>query len=97
MGLLSYVHLHLQPKIESHLAQLGPDSVVPDELMTQLKPLRVRRKRLATFCLFILITIIILGVQINAPFDPRLTMALIVLAALFSWRANKTLLRFGWI
>jgi uncharacterized membrane protein len=97
MGLLSYVHLHLQPNIESLLAHLGPDSVVPEDLMTQLKPLRLRRKRLATFCLFILITIIIFGVQVNAPFDPLLTIALIALAALFSWRANKTLLRFGWI
>lgn len=97
MGLLSYVHLHLQPNIELLLAHLGPDSVVPEDLMTQLKPLRLRRKRLATFCLFILITIIIFGVQVNAPFDSLLTIALIALAALFSWRANKTLLRFGWI
>jgi uncharacterized membrane protein len=96
-GLLSYIHLHIQPSIETLLADVRPDSVVPGELMTQLKPLRVRRKRLATFCLFILITIIILGVQVNGPFDPMLTLALIASAGLFSWRANKTLIRFGWI
>ncbi len=97
MGLLSYVHLVIQPNIEALLADASPDSVLPAELMTQLKPLRVRRKRLATFCLFVLITIIILGVQVYGPFDPILTLGLVALAGLFSWRANKTLIRFGWI
>lgn len=48
-------------------------------------------------CLFILITIIIFGVQVNETFDPILTAGLIALAGLFSWRANKSLIRFGWI
>jgi len=96
-GLLSYVHLRLQPKIETVLEHVSPDSVVPAELMSQLKAMRVRRKQLATFCLFILITIIILGVQVYAQFHPALTLGLVALAGLFSWRANKTLLRFGWI
>jgi len=97
MGLLSYIHLHIQPNIEALLADVTPDSGLPADSMTQLKPLRARRKRLATFCLFVLVTIIILGVQVNAPFDPILTLALIASAGLFSWRANKTLIRFGWI
>lgn len=97
MGLLSYVHFNLQPKIESLLSEIGPESAVPDNLATKLKPYRVRRKKLATFCLFLVITIIILGVQVYATFSPILTIALIGLAAVFALRANKTLLRFGWI
>jgi len=97
MGLLSYVHFSLQPKIESILALVTPDSVVPDDLTAQLKPYRVRRKKLATFCLFLVMTIIILGLQVYGRFHPVLTIALIVLAGIFALRANRTLLRFGWI
>ena len=97
MGLLSYVHFGLQPKIEGLLADLKPDEPTPEGLAAQLKPYRVQRKRLATFCLFVVITTIILGLQVYRTFSPELTLALLALAALFAWRANKTLLRFGWI
>ena len=96
MGLLSYVHFHLQPKIEALIANIKPDSEVPDDLNSQLKPYRVLRKRLATFCLFIVIIIIILGLQVYDVYSPVLTVMLIVLAGLFARRASKTLVRFGW-
>jgi hypothetical protein len=96
MGLLSYVHFNLQPKIEALLADLSADSSVPEGLIGQLRPYRVRRKRLATFCLFIVITIIILGLQVYSSFNPILNISLIVLAGLFALRANKALVRFGW-
>ncbi len=97
MGLLSYVHLSLQPAIEKRMAEVTPDGPVPESFAVRLKPFRVLRKRLATFCLFIVITTIILGVQVYGTFSPLLTIGLIVLAALFAWRANKTLMRFGWV
>ena len=96
MGLLSYVHFSLQPKIEALLANLNPDSPVPEGLLKQLKPYRIRRKKLATFCLFIVITIIILGLQVYRTFNPILNIGLIVLGGVFTVRANKTLVRFGW-
>jgi hypothetical protein len=96
-GLLSYVHFRLQPKIESFIADLGPDSEVPDDIVSQLKPYRVRRKRMATFCLFLVITIIILGLQVYDTFNPIITLVLVGLAGLFAWRVNKTLILFGWI
>lgn len=96
-ALLSYVHFGLQPKIEALMAQIGPDSTVPGDFTSRLKPHRVLRKRLATFCLFLLITTIILGLQVYDRFSPGLTIALIALAALFTWRVNKSLLRFGWL
>jgi hypothetical protein len=55
MGLLSYVHLRLQPKIEALLAETGPHTAVAADLPARLKPYRVRRKRLATLCLFLVI------------------------------------------
>jgi len=97
VGLLSYVHFKLQPKIEKILANLGPDAPQPDSLFSDLKIHRARRKQMATLCLFIVITIIILGLQVYSTFSPVLTLGLIGLAGLFVWRVNKTLIRFGWI
>ena len=97
MGLLSYVHFGLQPKIESFLADVGPDSVIPDGFAGQLKPYRVKRKQLATFCLFLVITTIILGMQVYGTLGLTLNLVLIGLAGLFAWRVNKTLVLFGWV
>jgi len=97
MGLLSYVHFKLQPEIENLLANINHDAPVPDNLFASLKINRARRKRMATFCLFIVITIIILGLQVYATFSPFLTLGLVGLAGLFAWRVSKTLIRFGWI
>lgn len=97
MGLLSYVHFSLQPKIESFMSKVGAEDVVPDEFAAQMKPYRVLRKRLATFCMFLVIAAIILGLQVYDTFNPILTISLIGLGGFFSWRAKRTLLRFGWI
>jgi len=97
MGLLSYVHLSLQPNIESLLSNISPSSNVPENLVSQLKPYRVLRKWLATICLFLVITSIILGLQVYDRYNLLLTIVLIALAGLFSLKVNKTLIRFGWI
>ncbi len=96
MGLLSYVHLTVQSKIEALIAPVSADSPVPEGLMEQLKPYRIRRKKLATFCLFLVIVSIIFGLQVYHTFHPILNLGLIALAALFARRANKTAIRFGW-
>ena len=97
MGLLSYVHFFVQPKIEAILAGLHPDSTEQEALINTLKPYRAKRKKLATFCLFLVVTTIILGLQVYGTFHPILNIALIALAGLFALRANKTLVRFGWL
>jgi len=97
MGLLSYVHFKLQPKIENLLVDLRTDAQISNSLFDRLRTCRAHRKRLATFCLFIVITVIILGLQVYATFSPVLTIGLIGLAGLFAWRVSKTLIRFGWI
>jgi len=96
-GLLSYVHLGLQPRIEAILATVTAEATPPADLPARLRPYRLRRKRLATLCLFLVITTIVLGMQVYVRFSAGLTITLIALAALFAWRANRTLLRFGWI
>ena len=96
MGLLSYVHFLLQPKIEEHLSILDSNKVVPEDFASVLAPFRNKRKKLATDCLFLVISAIILGVQTYVRYDPIVTIGLIVLAGIFSYRANKSLIRFGW-
>ena len=97
MGLLSYVHYALQPRIEAIFAGVKPDGPIPDDMTARLKPHRMVRKRLATVCLFLVIVTIVLGLQVYVRFSPGLTVGLIVLAGLFSWRVNRTLIRFGWV
>ena len=79
------------------MSKIGPEDAVPDDFSAQLKPYRVRRKRLATFCLFLVITAIILGLQVYGTFSSILNIVLIGIGVLFAWKANKTLIRFGWV
>jgi hypothetical protein len=97
MALLSVVHFRLQPAIERLLADVTAESTDTEDLPAQLKPYRVARKRLATLCLFLVMTAIILGLQVYSRFSSALTVILIALAGLFAFRVNKTLVRFGWI
>ena len=96
MGLLSFVHLGIQPEIENLLGQVQSDPV-PEEIASGIRPLRILRKRLAAICLFLVVTTVILGLQVLDTFHPFLTVGLIVLAALFAWRVYKSPVRFGWI
>jgi len=96
MGLLSYVHFSLQPKIEELLSSFDSYNEPPENFASMLTPFRIKRKKLATLCLFLVITAIILGLQTYIRHDPLVTIVLILLAAIFSYRANKSLIRFGW-
>ena len=97
MGMLSFVHFKLQPQIESLFSTINPEIEVSQNFTAQLKPFRVRRKWMVTFCLFLVILSIILGLQVYETFDLTLNIFLVVLGALFAFRANRALLRFGWI
>lgn len=94
--LLSYVHFGVQTRIESLLAQVHGEEI-PSAIAEQLVPWRARRKKLAGFCLFFVITLVLLGLQVYARFDLPLTGLLLLLAALFSWRVYKTNIPYGWI
>ena len=94
--LLSYVHLGIQPRIEALLAQVQGQEI-PAEIARQIAPWRARRKKLAAYCLFFVITLVLLGLQVYVRFDPLMTALLLALAALFSWRVYKSPVSYGWI
>jgi hypothetical protein len=97
MGMISYVHFNLQPKIESFLTALSTGSELSDNFILELKPYRILRKWMTSFYLFLVIAAIILGIQVYATFNPALTIILIGIAGLFSIKADKILIRLGWI
>ena len=97
MGTISYVQFKLQPKIESFLAALSTGTQISDNFILELKPYRVMRKWITSFYLFLVIAANVLGIQVYATFNPVLTIILIGLAGLFSIKADKILIRFGWI
>jgi len=95
MGLLSWVHFGIQPRIDGLLSQVQGE-VIPQEIAAQIAPLRGRRKRLAATCLFLVIVTVLLGVQVFSRFAPAVTLGLILLAALFSWKVYRTPIPYGW-
>ncbi len=95
MALLSVVHFSIQPKIEALLSQVSGDPV-PDDIAAQIRPLRLKRKKMAAFCLFIVINIVLLGLQVSTHFPAALNAALFMFAALFSFRVFKSTMAYGW-
>lgn len=94
-ALLSYVHFSLQPRIDALFAQA--ESPVPPEVAPRLGALRLRRKRIASVCMFVVLTIIMLGVQVWVPFPIWLTLLLVAAIALFTWRAFNSVTPYGWV
>lgn len=94
-AVLSYVHFSLQPAIDRLFAAAAGDPV-PKETAAQIQSLRLRRKRLASVCLFAVLTMAMLGVQVWAAFPVWLTLALLGAIAAFTWRAYSSLTPYGW-
>jgi hypothetical protein len=98
IGLLSYVINAIQPQVDALFGEADrAGGTFSADLSAAIGRLRLRRKRLAGLCLFLVITMIILGLQVYSPFYPWLTIALLILAGLFSWRAYRGPIKFGWI
>ena len=95
-ALLSVVTFALQPRIDRLLAQVTGDAV-PQEIAAQLGPIRLRRKRLAATCLFLVISTVLLGLQVSVPFGAPLNALLILLAAVFAWRVYSSPIPYGWL
>lgn len=95
-ALLSVVTFSLQPRIDGLLAQVAGESI-PQDIAAQIGPIRLRRKRLAATCLFLVITTVLLGLQVFSPFGAPLTVLLLILAAVFSWRVYTTPIPYGWL
>lgn len=94
-GLLTYVHTSLQPRIDALFVQAGSNPV-PQEIAQQIGALRLRRKRIASVCMFVVLTVAMLGVQVWAPFPAWLTITLIAAIGIFTWRAYSSVTPYGW-
>jgi hypothetical protein len=95
MVLLGFVHFSLQPQIDALFAQAG--NPVPADLASRIGGLRLRRKRLASICLFVVLVVSMLGVQVWAPFPLWLTVLLVIAIAVFTWRAYNSVTPYGWV
>lgn len=95
-GLLSIVNFAIQPGIDRLLAQATGDVLAPS-LAAQIAPLRLRRKRLAALCLFLMITTVVLGLQVFAPFTRLMTATLVALGGLFAWRVYRSPVPYGFL
>ena len=93
-GLLSYVHFNLQPQIDALFAKAS--SPVPAEIAPRIGDLRLRRKRVASICMFVVLTVSMLGVQVWVPFPVWLTALLTLAIAIFTWRAYTSVTPYGW-
>ncbi len=98
-GLLLYVHLIIQPKIDALFAEANP---VPDENVPRISALRLLRKRFATVCMFVVLTEAVMGVQVIRHFPlwnglPLLTIFLILAITAFTYRAYHSVTPYGWV
>ncbi len=94
-GLLSYVHFTLQPQIDDLFAQA--DNPIPADIASRIGALRLRRKRLASICMFVVLTEVVLGAQVWPHFPLWLTALLIIAVAAFTWRTYKSVTPYGWV
>lgn len=93
--LLAYVKFGLQPQIDGAFAAGEPP--ISGENAQRVSRLRLRRKRLASTCLLSVLLMVMLGVQVVAPFPAWLTAAFVLLIVLFVWRAFRTPVAYGWL
>jgi hypothetical protein len=95
MGLLGFVHLSLQPQIDALFAQAG--NPVPADIAPRIGALRLRRKRMASICMFVVLVVSMLGVQVWTPFPLWLTVLLVIVIAVFTWRVYSSVTPYGWV
>ena len=95
-GSLSYVMFAIQPQLDSSFARLAASAAPPD-VAGNIAALRLRRKRMASACLFSVLSAAMLGVQVWTPFPGYLTFILLLAIAAFVWRAYSTVIPYGWV
>ena len=95
-GSLSYVMFAIQPQLDSLFARLA-SSAAPPDVAGKIAVLRLRRKRMASACLFGVLSAAMLGLQVWAPFPGYLTFLFILAIAAFVWRAYSSVIPYGWV
>ncbi len=96
MGLLSYVVFSLQPRIDKLFEELK-NSPSKENIAGQINSLRLKRKKIATGCLFIVLAVILFAIQIIEPLSLLINSVLLILIALFSYRVFKANIPYGWV
>jgi hypothetical protein len=96
VSFLSYIHFGVQPKIETILSTLKPDSLLSEEMRPKLINLRMRRKRFSGICLFLVLTSLLAGARLTLGLSPLTLFIFICLSALFAWRTYKVPIPRGW-
>jgi hypothetical protein len=94
-GLLTYVHVRLQPKIDDLFDALEAEPGNP-EVAQRIGALRLYRKRFASVCLFCVLVMVMLGVQTWAPFAAWLTWVMVAAIAAFTYRTYRSGSPYGW-
>ncbi len=92
---LSRVVFGLQPQIDRLFAEGG--SPVSAEVAPRIAKLRLARKQTASFCLFLVLTNVVLGLEAWIAFPVWLTVVLIAAVAFFTWRAFTSVTPYGWV
>lgn len=95
IGLLLFVYLSLQPRIDALFGQAGAPPV-PADIAPRIAALRLRRKQTATVCMFVVLTVSMLGVQAWAAFPAWLTILMLIAIAAFTWRSYESVTPYGW-
>ena len=93
-ALLFYVHKNLQPQIDQLFTRL--DNEPTPDVAPEIGALRLRRKQIASICMFIVLTISMLGVQAWTPFPLWLTVVMVIAIGMFTWRAYSSVTQYGW-
>jgi hypothetical protein len=95
-GLLSAVTFSLQPRIDALFAKRDASGKILEDDAAQIRALRGQRKQLSSLCMFCVLTAAMLGVQAWVAFPVWLTVVLIAVIAVFTWRAYTSVTSWGW-
>lgn len=96
IGLLSYVVFSLQPKIDRLFEELKIKPKDKAMIIKRINSLRLKRKKTAASCLFVLLAILLFAVQIREPFSLSINLAVLALFFLFDYRVFKANIPYGW-
>ncbi|NIV10022.1 MAG: hypothetical protein GWN62_01570 [Aliifodinibius sp.] len=94
-GILTSVHTGLQPRLDSLFDKAGKPPF-PEEIAKEIGQLRSTRKRRASICLFCVLVMAMLGVQVWSPFPVWLNGVLVLAIAAFTMRASNSETPYGW-
>jgi hypothetical protein len=94
-GLITYVHTQIQPRLESLLEKVPESDGAQEDVAKEIMALRIKRKKIGSVCLFIVLTTVALGVSLVSMMSTQLIVILVAFAAIFTYRVYTSLLPFG--